>query len=158
MDKSTHVRVCWIPSHCGIEGNERVDQLAQGTFDHIEPLASIHNANFEATGQLLYTAVGMLLYIAELSFKTNIRATEEIPTLNQNWRGCNHPISIWPYYRHQGPYLVPRTADLSQWWSIADHWPYAFAVCDVTGKSWWILHCWLIKYSQDTSKQFPRLA
>ena len=27
-DRGTHVRFCWIPSHCGIEGNERVDQLA----------------------------------------------------------------------------------------------------------------------------------
>ena len=27
-DKGTYVRFCWIPSHCGIEGNERVDQLA----------------------------------------------------------------------------------------------------------------------------------
>ena len=27
-DKGTHVRFCWIPSHCGIEGNKRVDQLA----------------------------------------------------------------------------------------------------------------------------------
>ena len=26
-DRGTHVRFCWIPSHCGIEGNKRVDQL-----------------------------------------------------------------------------------------------------------------------------------
>ena len=26
-DKGTHVRFCWIPSHCGIDGNWRVDQL-----------------------------------------------------------------------------------------------------------------------------------
>ena len=32
-DKGTCVRFCWIPSHCGIEGNERVDQLAKETFD-----------------------------------------------------------------------------------------------------------------------------
>ena len=24
-DKGTHVRFCWVPSHCGIDGNERVD-------------------------------------------------------------------------------------------------------------------------------------
>ena len=28
-DKGTHVRFCWIPSHCGIEGNKRVDQLTK---------------------------------------------------------------------------------------------------------------------------------
>ena len=39
----THVRFCWIPSHCGIEGNERVDQLAKETLEQeIEPLAGIH--------------------------------------------------------------------------------------------------------------------
>ena len=30
-DNGTHVRFCWIPSHCGTEGNERVDQLATET-------------------------------------------------------------------------------------------------------------------------------
>ena len=42
-DKGTRVRFCWIPSHCGIEGNERVDQLAKETIDQdIDTLASIH--------------------------------------------------------------------------------------------------------------------
>ena len=42
-DKGTHVRFCWIPSHCGIEGNEKVDQLAKETLDQdIDPLASVH--------------------------------------------------------------------------------------------------------------------
>ena len=30
-DKGIHVRFCWVPSHCGIDGNERVDQLAKET-------------------------------------------------------------------------------------------------------------------------------
>ena len=42
-DRGTYVRFCWIPSHCGIEGNERVDQLAIETLDQeIDPLAGIH--------------------------------------------------------------------------------------------------------------------
>ena len=42
-DKGTHVRFCWIPSHCSIEGNERVDQLAKETLDQdMDPLASVH--------------------------------------------------------------------------------------------------------------------
>ena len=42
-DRGTHVRVCWIPSHCGIDGNERVDQLAKETLDQdIDTLASVH--------------------------------------------------------------------------------------------------------------------
>ena len=42
-DKGTHVRFCWVPSHCGVDGNERVDQLAKETLDQdIDPLASVH--------------------------------------------------------------------------------------------------------------------
>ena len=42
-DKRTSVRFCWVPSHCGIDGNERVDQLAKETLDQdIDPLASVH--------------------------------------------------------------------------------------------------------------------
>ena len=42
-DRGTHVRFCWIQSHCGIERNERVDQLAKKTPDQeIDPLASVH--------------------------------------------------------------------------------------------------------------------
>ena len=46
-----------------------------------------------------------------LSLETNTRATEEMPALNQSWRGCNHPTSNWPYQGHQGPYRDLRTAD-----------------------------------------------
>ena len=42
-DKGTRVRFCWIPSHGGIEGNERVDQLAKEYLDQeIDPLVSAH--------------------------------------------------------------------------------------------------------------------
>ena len=45
-DKGTYVCFCWIPSHWGIEGNERVDQLAKETIDQdIDPLASIHDTD-----------------------------------------------------------------------------------------------------------------
>ena len=41
-DKGRCVRFCWIPRHCGIEGNERVDQLAKETLDQdIDPLARV---------------------------------------------------------------------------------------------------------------------
>ena len=50
-DKGTHVRFCWIASHCGIEGNERVDQLAKETLDHnIDPLANVHHADLKPLG------------------------------------------------------------------------------------------------------------
>ena len=42
-DRGTHVRFCWIASHCSIEGNGRVDQLAKEIIDQeIDPLAGVH--------------------------------------------------------------------------------------------------------------------
>ena len=47
-DKGTHVCFCWVPSHCGIEGNEIVDQLARETLDHdIDPLTTVHYADLK---------------------------------------------------------------------------------------------------------------
>ena len=48
-DRGTRVRFCWIPSHCGIEGNERVDQLAKETLDQeINPLVSVHYTDWKS--------------------------------------------------------------------------------------------------------------
>ena len=102
-DKGTRVRFCWVPSHCGIEGNERVDQLA------------IYR--YETTCQLLHSEVGSnqvgcnCTWQRSLSCETNPGATEEVPAPNQSWRGCNHPTSNWPYQGHQITYLVSRTAN-----------------------------------------------
>ena len=42
-DRGTHVRFCWIPCHCGIQSNERVDQLWKTNIDqNIDPLVSVH--------------------------------------------------------------------------------------------------------------------
>ena len=47
-DKGTRVRFCWVPSHCGIEGKDIVDQLAKETLDHdIDPLATVHFADLK---------------------------------------------------------------------------------------------------------------
>ena len=47
-DKGTRVRFCWVPSHCGIQGNEIVEQLAKETLDHdIDPLATVHYADLK---------------------------------------------------------------------------------------------------------------
>ena len=47
-DKGTCVHFCWVSSHCGIEGNEIVDQLAKETFGHdIDPLATVHFADLK---------------------------------------------------------------------------------------------------------------
>ena len=154
-DKGTHVRFCWIPSHCGIGWNERVDQLAKETLDQdIDPLASVHYTDMKPlVNSYIQILVQTKWYAAVhgrdlLSCETNTGATKEIPAPNQSWRGCYHPTANWPYQGHQIPYLVPRTADwLSPLWSNTDHWPYAPGVCIVTGMSWWILHSRLIECS-----------
>ena len=47
-DKGTHGRFCWIPSHCGIEGNEKIDQSAKESLNHdIDPWARVHFAFFK---------------------------------------------------------------------------------------------------------------
>ena len=47
-DKGTSVRFCWGPSHCGIEGNETVDQLAKAALDHdIYPLKTVYYADLK---------------------------------------------------------------------------------------------------------------
>ena len=39
--KGTSVRFCWVPSHCGVEGNKIVDQLAREALHRdIDPLIS----------------------------------------------------------------------------------------------------------------------
>ena len=157
-DKGTHVRFCWIPSHCGNEGNEWVGQ--RDPWPRYRPTGKCPIYIYEATGQLLHSDSGSNQVGCScprqrsLSCKINIRATEEIPAPNQSWRGCSHPTSNWPYKGHQIPYLVPRTADcLSPLWSNTGHWPYAPGVCSVTRMSKWILHSWPVEYSlRDNSR------
>ena len=154
-DKGTHVRFCWIPSHCGIGWNERVDQLAKETLDQdIDPLASVHYTDMKPlVNSYIQIWVQTKWYVAVhgwdlLSCETNTRATKEMPAPTRSWRGCYHPTANWPYQGHQIPYLVPRTADwLSPLWSNTDHWPYAPGVFIVTGMSWRILHSRLIECS-----------
>ena len=67
-DKGTRVRFCWIPSHCGIEGNERVDQLAKETLvQDIDPLASVHYTDLKPLvnsyiQQLVHTKWGVAVH------------------------------------------------------------------------------------------------
>ena len=89
-DKGTRVRFCWVPSHCGIDGNERVDQLAKETLDQdIDPLASVHYTcplyRYETTGQLLHSEVG--------SNQMGCSCTWPANWLSPLWSNTDH----WPY-------------------------------------------------------------
>ena len=155
-DKGIRVCFCWVPSHCGIDGNERVDQLAKETLDQdIHPLASVHyrdmkplvNFYIQKLVQTKWDAAvhGRDLYLVKPTlgppkkFQHLTRAEEVV---------CNHPTSNWPHQGHQIQYLVPRTTNsLSPLWWNTDHWPYAAGVCLVTGMSWWILHSRLFECS-----------
>ena len=45
-DTGTSVRFCWVPSHCGVEGNEIVDQLAREALHRdIDPLVTVRFAD-----------------------------------------------------------------------------------------------------------------
>ena len=47
-DKGTHVKFCWIPSHCGIEGNEAADKLAKESLGlNIDALLGIYHADLK---------------------------------------------------------------------------------------------------------------
>ena len=47
-DKGTHVKFCWIPSHCGIEGNEAADKLAKKSLGlNIDALLGIYHADLK---------------------------------------------------------------------------------------------------------------
>ena len=153
-DKGTRVRFWWVPNHCGIDGNERVDRLAKETlYQDIDPLASAHYTDMKPLvnsyiQKLVQTKWDVAVHGRDLSCETNTGATEDVPAPNQSWRVCNHPTSNWPYQGHQIPYPVPRTTNwLSPLWSNTDHWPYAAGVCIVTGMSWWILHSRLVECS-----------
>ena len=93
-DKGTHVRFCWTPSHCGIEGNESGPTKKRDP-DHDIDSPSVHYADLKP---LLNSYIQKLIQIKwdvhvngrDLSLETNTRTSKEIPALDQSWWGCNH--------------------------------------------------------------------
>ena len=117
-DKGTVVPLCWVPSHCGIEGNEIVDQLAKETLYHdIDPLATVHyvdlnpvvNSYIQQEVQIKWDVSihGRDLYL----LKSTLGPPKKIQAPHKNWRGCNNRTSNWPYQSHKVTHLVPRTAN-----------------------------------------------
>ena len=47
-DKGTHLKFCWIPSHCGIVGNEDIGGLAQEPLEfYVDNFHGIHYADLK---------------------------------------------------------------------------------------------------------------
>ena len=81
-DKGTRVRFCWVPSHCGIEGNDIVDQLAKKTLNQdIDLLTAAH--------------------FADLKPLVNSYIQQEVQIKTPNW----------PYQGRKILFLVPRTTN-----------------------------------------------
>ena len=150
-DKGTCVRFCWVLSHCGIESNEIVDQLANETLDHdIDPLATVHyadlkpvvNSYIQQEVQIKWDVFvhGKDLYV----LKPTLGPPKKFKHLSSGG-GCNNQIMNWPYLGHKVTHLVSRTIDcLSTLWLDSDHWIHAPGVYCVTTNLGWILHGWLI--------------
>ena len=164
-DKGTHVRFCWVPSHCGIEINEIVDQLANETLDQdIDPLANVHytdmkplvNSYIQKLVQIKWDVIvhGKDLYLV----KPTLGPPKKFQHLTKA-RGCNHPTLNWPFQDHFIPYLVPRTTN---WLShcgqtlTIDHMLLECALlqecCDEYS---WLVECSLRGNSWDLNSRIP---
>ena len=153
-DKGTRVCLCWVPSHCGMEGNEIVDQLAKEILDHdINPLTTVHfadlkslvNSYIQQEFQIKWDVSihGRGLYFLKPTLGPH---TQEISAPDQSWEGCDNPTPNWPYQSHKIPYLVPRTTNcLPALCPDSDHWTHAPGMHSVAAMSWWVLHSWLIE-------------
>ena len=160
-EKGTHICFCRIPSHCGIEGNESVDQLAKEALDqNKDPPASVHYTDMKPLvniqSEIGSNQVGCsCTWQRSLSRETNIRATKEIPAPNQGWRGCNH----FELVRQRPPNLISCPEDRWLFGTIVvKHW--LLAICS------WSVQCYRSVVMNTTelnrwilsSKQFLRLA
>ena len=114
-DKGTRVRFCWMPSHCGIEGNEIVDQLAKETLGHdIDPLATVHYADLKPVvnsyihGRDLYLLKPT--FGSPMKFKHLTRVEEVVITrlrIGHTKAAKSHILSRKPtVYRHCGQTLT----------------------------------------------------
>ena len=151
-DKGTCVCFCWVPSHCGIEGNEIVDQLAKETLDHdIDPLTTVHfadlkplvNSYIQQEVQIKWDVSihGRDLYLLKPTlgppkrFRHLTRAEEVVITrlrIGYTKATKSHILSRGPptACQHCGQTLT------------IEHTPGLFSVAT---KSWWVLHSWHIE-------------
>ena len=152
-DKDTCVRFCWVPSHCGLEGNEIVDQLANETLDHdIDPLTTVHFADLKP---LVNSYIQQEVQIKwDISIHSRylylLKATLGPPKRFRHLTRAEEVVITWlrigHYQGHKIPYLVPRTINcLPALWPDSDSWAHTPWMYSVATKSWWVLQNWLIE-------------
>ena len=141
--RGTRVHFCWVPKHCGIVGNERVDQLAKEALDQdIDPLVSVHytdmkplvNSYIEKLVQTKWDIAvhGRDFYLGtptpgpQKKFQHLTRAEEVVITRLR----IGHTKAIKSHILSRGP-----PTDCHHC-GHTDHWPFAAGVCIVTGMSW----------------------
>ena len=148
-DRDTHVHFCWIPSHCGIEGNWRVDQLAKGTLKQdIDPLASIHYTDWKPLvnsyiQQLVQTRWDVALHVRDLylinqHWGNRINSRTE-PELKRLWPS-NFELSI---PRPPSPILFPEDIRLLVT-TVVNH--LALSICS-----------WSVQYYRNALKNTTQL-
>ena len=156
-DRGTHVRFCWIPSHCCIKGNERVDKLAK----EIDPLAGVHYTDLKPlvnsyVQQLVQTKWDVAVYGRDLylvkptfgqpkKFQCLTRAEEGVITRLR----IGHTKATKSHILSQGPPTACHHC--GQTLSI-DHMLLECAMVQeyrilfLFIQEWRILHSWLIEY------------
>ena len=162
-DKGTHIRFCWIPSHCGIDGNERVDQLAKETLDHnIDPLVGVHYADLKPQvnsyiQQLVQIKWDVAVHVRDLyfvkptlgppkKFQHLTRAEEVVITdFESAIQRPPRPISCPEDHRLLVTIVVKHWPLTTCYWSVQC---YRNVVTNTTQLTLWI----------PSSRQFPRLA
>ena len=153
-DRGIRDRFCWISSHSGIQGNERVDQLAKKTLDQdIDQLASVYstdlkplvNSYIQQLVQIKWDVAihGLYLYLVKPTLGNQINSSTK-PELKRLW-SSDFELAI---LRPPSPISCPEDHRLFVT-TVVKHWVltiYAPGVCSITGMSWRILHSWLIEY------------
>ena len=143
-DKGPRVRFSWVPSHCGIAGNEIVDQLVNEAIDHgIDPLTTVHfadlkplvNSYVQQEVQIKgYVSIhGRDLYLLKPTlgppkrFRHLTRIEEVVITRLRigHTKATKSNILCWG----------PPTACPAMW-SDSDNWAHTPWMCSVATKSW----------------------
>ena len=100
-DKGTHVKFCWIPSHCGIEGNEVADKLAKESLGlNIDALLGIYHADLKPQVNAYVQQLTQVKWDVDVHgrdlylLKANLAPPDRYKHLNRAEEGAKPPKAI----------------------------------------------------------------